>query len=273
MMQKSMTHKNANPEFLTSAPSCPVKQKPYHSVFTLIELLVVIAIIAILAAMLLPALQKAKETARNLSCINNLTQLGKITALYISDNNDFFPYGDYSGSNGSFWRRDNKACALNSYMPGNNNNCTYIAGIQKVSSLSVIYKGKFLCPSVDENNLSYEVDGKFSNRPLSLNSMFFSLSVNKYIANTYERTHGLKLGGLRISTVKQPSKLIYYTDGNGQGGTNVSCKWNANQSDTNRKMNIPARHKGGANFAYSDGHTYFLNWEEFPTVADKNWIP
>ena len=78
----------------------PGSSTPAGRAFTLIELLVVIAIIAILAALLLPALARAKAKAKQTACINNMRQMGIAIGLYITDNNAY--PGDYSPANGSY---------------------------------------------------------------------------------------------------------------------------------------------------------------------------
>jgi len=68
-----------------------VKISDPPSGFTLIELLVVIAIIAILAAMLLPALSRAKESGKSIACLNNLRQISLASQMYVDDNRGYYP--------------------------------------------------------------------------------------------------------------------------------------------------------------------------------------
>lgn len=71
--------------------------------FTLIEMLVVVSVIAILAALLLPALTKARDAARRITCVSNLKQLGAGIALYADDNVEMLPMSNSASSSRSIW--------------------------------------------------------------------------------------------------------------------------------------------------------------------------
>ena len=115
-------------------------KKARITTFTLIELLVVIAIIAILASLFLPALQKARETAKQISCKSNLKQIALCFSLYCNDNNDYWPPLRTAGTGNDYW--------YITLYPYSSNKVSY------ANNSEPLYLSIFRCPSLTKLDFS-----------------------------------------------------------------------------------------------------------------------
>jgi len=212
--------------------------------FTLIELLVVIAIIAILAAMLLPALSRAKTKAQGIQCLNNVKQLQLAWQLYADDNGDGIApaEGGSPGTNQSW-------CAGNfTVNPPDSTNLVLIK-----NSLMGRYTGG---PGV------YKCPGDITANVRSMSANCAMNSDDDEPGFTYFR---------KTSAVPSSSHYFVFLDESSRTLDNAHfmINFNQNYSTTIIVDNAAAYHGMSGNLSYVDGHAAARRWAANP-VADTN---
>jgi prepilin-type N-terminal cleavage/methylation domain-containing protein len=219
--------------------------------FTLIELLVVIAIIAILAAMLLPVLNRARQTGIRIQCMDNLKQLGYAAQIYIGDNHNYYPprtFADRWPDKFYDTYGHNVKILL---CPGEITNAPITAGSSPSNNVA------------DAAPRSYLING--------WNDYFQdNLAANDWA--TYQA--GMYPQGLLQSVVREPTRVILLGEKSAQAGDFYADLMNGDDID---QVVNESRHggngqgaaaglgNGGANYNMVDGSVQFM---KFPTSLD-----
>jgi prepilin-type N-terminal cleavage/methylation domain-containing protein/prepilin-type processing-associated H-X9-DG protein len=212
--------------------------------FTLVELLVVIAILGVLAAILIPTVGRARESARNTTCASNLRQIWTATNLFVSEKR-VFPYS--TDSTGVNWRQ-----ALRPYMSaGNPSNSD-----EKNSSVVV-------CPSrtiepplaADANRASYSCHPRLLVNPATAGNPVAVRAIQ------VTRPAEIILFGDATQQANGGSHSQFYSvpemtaDGQASEGSNPIAVDNLTDADPQSNGFIRYRHNGSMNAVFVDGHT------------------
>ena len=198
--------------------------------FTLVELLVVIGIIAVLAAMLMPALQQARERGRSTSCLSNCKQIGNALMMYVDSNDAVIP--ELSVKNAAGGKVSWAAHMWNlKYLP-----------TEKL----------FYCPTSTRKGTPSEWTDYRVNKIASSGTYteFIDFGMNRMVTLSASRKY-------KVTKVKSASQTMIIGEcalpGQKKGCSTLAQAWGTVNS-SNGIGSVAVRHKGTVNFIYFDGH-------------------